>query len=134
MLTVRDASAEGCGVCRSVHLSPAGRKALSACERMVRELGGEDIGVIDVFGGIGGFRKALALMHLHPSVYVHSEVCPECSRAFTMRVMCGHAFLKCSRIVWSLPLPKRRLAMKLNTFGAMTMVFGWKVEPDCSSA
>ena len=46
VITVSDASEEGCGVCRSIHITKAGRKMLSSAETLSQQFDGEDIGVM----------------------------------------------------------------------------------------
>ena len=79
-LTCSDASEDGCGVTRSTYLTQEGRKALKKTESHRPNNLGQDVGVIELFGGIGGLRQALALVGVSPSLHVVAETDQKASR------------------------------------------------------
>jgi len=81
VVTASDASEEGCGVCRSKHVTSQGVKFYKQIGDMPDFASGEDIMLVEVFGGIGGLRQCLSLNGLQPSVSVICENHAPASRA-----------------------------------------------------
>jgi len=81
VVTVSDANEDGCDVCRTDTLTIAGQRMVKSLSHVVDRSQGEDWGVLNLFGGIGGLRQAFSLNGLHPSVSVNAETDPKASRA-----------------------------------------------------
>ena len=60
VVTASDASEDGCGVCKTVHLKADGVKVLRSMGNLKSAVN-EDIGLIELYAGLGGARQALWL-------------------------------------------------------------------------
>jgi len=72
-VTASDASELGCGVCRSVVVTSAGKRFTRYVTMQPDAKPGGDLMLFEVFSGLGGLRQCLDLNGLEPSVYVTSE-------------------------------------------------------------
>ena len=74
LVVASDASEQGMGVCRTSSLTGEGLRALDA-RRSAGAGGGDKVGLIEMFNGVGAARRALELCGVRPAVYaaVHSD-------------------------------------------------------------
>ena len=80
LVTVSDASDGGCGACFSTALEGAGVAAMRDLEQDVTDCRGEELGLVELFGGIGGTRRALEFLGCEPAVYLSAESLAEARR------------------------------------------------------
>ena len=73
MVTASDASPIGMAVVRSAGLTAEGNAALDQMREAQTAAAGERVGLVDLFGGIGGTRRALELIGIEPGVHVHVD-------------------------------------------------------------
>jgi len=81
MVTVSDASEEGCGVCKSTEVTAAGKGFTRYVTMKDDDELGSDLMVFEIFGGLGGLRQCMALQGITPGVHVTSETHSPAARA-----------------------------------------------------
>ena len=80
LVTVSGASSYGCGVCRSTVVTPLGAQAIEEMNiRPINSLN-QRIGLVSLYDGIGGARRAFELLSCEVGAYVSCEISMECSR------------------------------------------------------
>ena len=80
VVTASDASESGAGVVISVCLSPVGLQMVASFEREGIALASEHLGLVSLFDGIGGARRALEILGAAPACTYCSEIDPACVR------------------------------------------------------
>ena len=80
VVTASDASESGAGVVRSVCLSPVGLQMVASFNREGMALASEHLGLVSLFDGIGGARRALEILDAAPACTYCSEIDPACVR------------------------------------------------------
>ena len=79
MTTASDASSTGMPVVRLAVFTVAGKAALANMRGAATAAARERVGLVDLFGGVGGARGALELIGIEPAVHVHVENNPTAS-------------------------------------------------------
>ena len=74
MVTCSDASMTGAGICFSAGLSRFGSRAVVAVPVDPGQLAAESLGLLALFDGIGGDRRALELLGVIPGAFYASEI------------------------------------------------------------
>ena len=80
LVTCSDASETGAGVCMSKSLSRLGEERLGCAIRTTGAMRTLPVGLVELFGGIGGGRRALEILGITPEFHVHFETNEEANR------------------------------------------------------
>ena len=80
MVTCSDASEAGVGVCRSTGLTEEGHALLRRRRAATRGQARDGILLIELFGGIGGSRRAFELLGVEVECYIHADSSAEAQR------------------------------------------------------
>ena len=80
LVTCSDASESGAGVCMSRSLSRLGEERLGSAIRTTGAMRSLPVGLVELFGGIGGGRRALEILGITPEFHVHFETNDEANR------------------------------------------------------
>ena len=80
MVTASDASQSGMAVVRTQGLTQEGATALEELKNAELSPSSDKIGLVELFGGIGGARRALELLQVEPAVHVYVDNSPEATR------------------------------------------------------
>ena len=73
LVTASNASERGWAIVRSLGLTEEGRASLEEMRATVLGHSSDQIGLIELFGGIGGARLALELLRIEPGIHVYVE-------------------------------------------------------------
>lgn len=79
LVTASDASEDGLGLCRTSALTAAGLEALAE-RRPGAVTPADELGLLELFSGIGGLRRALEMLGVRPGVYAAVEKDEACQR------------------------------------------------------
>ena len=82
LVVASDASEEGMGVCRTSSLTNLCTTALSEL-RLRRSTAGDELGLVEVFSGIGAGRRAIERLHLKAAAYLACDLSEDARRVVT---------------------------------------------------
>ena len=83
LVTCSDASEEGGGVCFSSRITSRGTARVGLAQRATKGGRTPTLGLLELFSGISGARRALELLGITPAVHVHAETDPAAQRVCT---------------------------------------------------
>ena len=80
LVTCSDASEEGGGVCYARRITMQGFARVGLAKRATRGGRTSKLGLLELFSGISGGRRALELLGITPAIHLHAEIDPAARR------------------------------------------------------